>query len=221
MLRLVPSLSPDAGGYVSSAMAEDEPELPPGRAALAEQIVRSAWRDLPAYDRELLQNIGASQWQVTTHDLGRVVDDLLRSAGHAGLRPKDASALDDAVGVWIAQLRLVLINAAHHALEDLDDPSYEAMLARIAWHEWAHALSVVRATRDDIADGERLLALAPDGVADVVRRGGYRRVEYTHELVAEIYALLMSRRRRGQRGQPSWLGGEIYDLVRRVSGWSE
>jgi hypothetical protein len=79
----------------------------------------------------------------------------------------------------------------------------------------------VRATRDDIADGERLLALAPEGVADVVRRGGYRRVEYTHELVAEIYALLMSRRRRGQRGQPSWLGDEIYDLVRRVNGWSE
>jgi hypothetical protein len=78
MLRLVPSLSPDAGGYVSSAMAEDEPELPPDRAALAEQIVRSAWRDLPAYDRELLQNIGASQWQVTTHDLGLVVDDRTR-----------------------------------------------------------------------------------------------------------------------------------------------
>jgi hypothetical protein len=48
-------------------MAEDEPELPLDRVALAEQIVRLAWRDLPAYDRELLQNIGASQWQVTTH----------------------------------------------------------------------------------------------------------------------------------------------------------
>lgn len=121
----------------------------------------------------------------------------------------------------MTELRLVLINAAHRAPKDLDDPSYEAMLARIAWHEWAHALSVVRATQEDVVAGERLLALAPDGVADVIRRGGYRRVEYTHELVAEIYALLMSRRHRGQRGQPRWLDDEIYDLVRRVSGWSE
>jgi len=46
-------------------------------------------------------------------------------------------------------------------------------------------------------------------------------VTFTHELVAEIYALLMSRRRRGQAGQPAWLDHEIYELVRRVSGWSE
>lgn len=149
------------------------------------------------------------------------MDDLLRSAGHTGVTRGDEAALDDAAGVWIAELRVVLINAAHHALEDLDDLSYEAMLARIAWHEWGHALSVVRATREDVVAGERLLALAPDGVADVIRRGGYRRADYTHELVAEIYALLMSRRRRGQHGQPRWLDDEIYELVRRVSGWSE
>jgi hypothetical protein len=202
-------------------MAEDDHDIPLDREQLAEQSVRSAWRDLPTYDRELLENIGAAQSQVTTRPLGRAVHDLLRSAGYPGLRASNVLALHDAAGVWIAELRLVVINAAHHALENLDDASYEAMLARIAWHEWAHALSVVRATRDDVADGERLLALAPDGVAHVIRRGGYRRVEYTHDLVAEIYALLMSRRRRGQRGQPGWLDNEIYDLVRRVSGWSE
>jgi len=129
--------------------------------------------------------------------------------------------LDIAAGAWISQLRQVAINAAHPALADLDDRSYEAMLARIAWHEWAHALAVVRATRDDIADGERLLQLVPADVRAFVRRGDYRRSEYTHELVAEIYALLMSRRRRGQTGQPPWLDDEIYELVRRVSGWSE
>ncbi len=92
--------------------------------------------------------------------------------------------------MWIAELRLVLINAAHPALADLDDRSYEAMLARVAWHEWAHALSVVRASQEDVAAGERLITLAPDGVAGFIRRAGYRRSEYTHELVAEIYALL-------------------------------
>jgi len=45
----------------------------------------------------------------------------------------------------------VLVNAGHHALAELDDATYEAMLARIAWREWAHALSVVRATADDVA----------------------------------------------------------------------
>jgi hypothetical protein len=191
------------------------------RSELAEQVVRFAWQDLAAHDRQLLQNIGASQWQITTDALGQVVDDLLRSAGSARLRPSAVAELDRSAGVWIAELRLIVINAAHAALADLDDPSYEAMLARIAWHEWAHALSVVRAGQDDVGAGERLIALAPEGVAKFIRRAGYRRSEYTHELVAEIYALLMSRRRRGQTGQPDWLDDEIYELVRRVSGWSE
>jgi hypothetical protein len=191
------------------------------RSDLAEQIVRFAWRDLAEQDRQLLQNIGASQWQITTDALGQVVDDLLRSAGSARLPLAAAAELDRSAGIWIAELRLVVINAAHPALSDLDDPSYEAMLARIAWHEWAHALAVVRADRDDVAAGERLVALAPEGVARFIRRAGYRRSEYTHELVAEIYALLMSRRRRGQTGQPKWLDDEIYELVRRVSGWTQ
>jgi hypothetical protein len=147
--------------------------------------------------------------------------DLLRSAGYARLSHGAVRDLDAAAGVWIAELRLVVISAAHEPLVELDERTYEAMLARVAWHEWAHALSVVRATREDVAAGQRLLDLAPPGVRDFVRRGGYRRSEYTHELVAEIYALLMSRRRRGQTGQPPWLHDEIYDLVRRVSGWSE
>jgi hypothetical protein len=123
--------------------------------------------------------------------------------------------------VWIQQLRVVVIDAGHPALADLDDSTYEAMMARVAWHEWGHALSVVRTTSDEVADGSRLLDLAPEGVREVIRRSGYREREYTHEVVAELYALLMSRRRRGQTGQPLWLRDELYQLVRRVSGWNE
>jgi hypothetical protein len=201
-------------------MADDELS-DQARRERAEQIVRLAWADLPAHHRQLLESIGASRWEVTAQGLGRRASDLFGSAGSGHLDAKAVAQLDEAVGVWISRLRVVLVNSAHPALDDLDDRSYEAMVAHVAWHEWAHALAVVRATWDDIAAGEHLLELAPDGVRGVIRRGRYRRGEYTHELVAEIYALLMSRRRRGQSGQPAWLDDEIYDLVRRVSGWSE
>lgn len=91
----------------------------------------------------------------------------------------------------------------------------------MAWHEWAHALGVVRATADDVTAGLRPLDLAPYGVREGIRRAGYRRREYTGELIAETYALLMARRRRGETGQPPWLDDAIYELVRRVCGWSQ
>lgn len=84
----------------------------------------------------------------------------------------DRLGLVDAVGVWVEELRLVLVDAGHPALADLDDQSFEMMLARIAWHEWGHALSVVRAETEDVADGEQLLALAPPGVGERIRRAG-------------------------------------------------
>jgi hypothetical protein len=206
---------------LAAAMGDDEPSEQQRRRERAEQIVWLAWMELPAPDRQLLVSIGASQWEVSSQPLGRRASALLSSAGMPALLGQAIADLDRAAGVWIAQLRVVLINCAHPALEDLDERTYEAMLARVAWHEWAHALSVARAGWDDVAAGARLVALAPDGIRGFIRQAGYRRGEYTHELVAEIYALLMSRRRRGQTGQPSWLDDEIYELVRRVSGWSE
>lgn len=54
-------------------------------APCAAEIIEHAWRDLPAYDRHLLESIGASQWLITTEATGRAVDDLLRSAGYERL----------------------------------------------------------------------------------------------------------------------------------------
>lgn len=125
------------------------------------------------------------------------------------------------MGVWVEELRLVLVDAGHPALAEVDDQTFEMMLARIGWHEWGHALSVVRAEAEDVANGERLLTLAPPGVGERIRRAGYRRSQFTHELVADIYALLMSRRRRGETGKPPWLDDRIYQLVRRISTWSD
>jgi len=191
------------------------------RHARAARIIDLAWADLPTEHRLLLENTGAARWRVVDRALADFVDDLLRSAGRPPMAPTDRLGLADAVGAWVEELRLVLVDAGHPALSDLDDQSFEMMLARIAWHEWGHALSVVRAEADDDADGERLLALAPRGVSERIRRAGYRRSQFTHELVADIYALLMSRRRRGETGKPPWLDDRIYQLVRRISTWND
>jgi len=79
----------------------------------------------------------------------------------------------------------------------------------------------VRCSWQDRRSGQRLLELCPDGIAEDVRSANYGVLSYTHELVAEIFALLMERRQRGQEGKPEWLDPEIYDLICRVTGWTE
>jgi hypothetical protein len=129
--------------------------------------------------------------------------------------------LDLALGVWLQELRIILIDVGHPKITSLDRATYEAFIARTAWHEWGHALSVVRCSQEDIAAGRKLLDLAPAGIRENIRQAGYRANDYTHELVAETYALLLARRRRGAAGRPSWLDTEIYSLVKRVTGWSD
>jgi len=162
------------------------------RSCRAAEIVELAWRDLPSAHRQLLENIGAAQWKVVDQRLGDVVSDLLFSAGYAFLSRNERLALDRAVGVWVQQLQVVVIDVGHAALSDLDDSNFEAMVARIAWHEWGHALGIVRTTAAEVRAGTYLLSLAPEGVQRNIRASGYRESEYTHELVAELYALLMS-----------------------------
>jgi hypothetical protein len=57
-------------------------------------------------------------------------------------------------------------------------------------------------------------------MAENVRSADYGQREYAHEIVAEVYALMMIRRRRGALGRPPWLAEKIYELARRVVGWS-
>jgi len=187
----------------------------------ADRVVRSAWLSLPRDHRELLEEIGASQWQTADRPLGDAANRFLRSAGHPPLPDATRRELDDALGVWIPKLRIVLVDVGHPRLTDLDEKSREAFIAHIAWHEWGHALSVARCTPEDVSAGERLLDLAPAGVRDVIRAAAYRPRHYTHELVAETYALLIARRRRQASGRPPWLHDEIYKLMRRATGWSD
>jgi len=187
----------------------------------ANQIVRQAWRDLPREDRDLLKAISANQWEVCGRPLGTYTDELLRSAGSGSLPASEIARADVALGLWVPELRVVLINESHPAFDGLDSPTFAYDLSRVAWHEWGHALSFDRAEEADIAAGERYVELLPKGLVRLVRQAGYRRREYTHEVVAEIYAILMIWRRQGKTGRPPWIHPEVYELVRRVAGWNQ
>jgi hypothetical protein len=187
----------------------------------AQRILHLSWLSLPAAHRALLESIGASQYQAVDQPLGEAVDSFLRSSGHRGLPVATRRKLDLALGVWLQELRIILIDAGHPKMAGVDRATYEAFITRAAWHEWGHALSVVRCSQEDIAAGRKLLELAPAGVREGIRRAGYRAGDYTHELLAETYALLLARRRRGATGRPSWLNSEIYSSLKRVTGWSD
>ena len=187
----------------------------------ARSVVDRAWADLPAAHRALLRAIGADRCKVVDRPLGEEIADLRHSAALEALDLSQQRRLNQALGVWLPELRLVVIDAVHENHTALDEGSYAAALARVAWHEWGHALSIDRATDEDIAAGERLLSIAPPGIATIIRSGGYRSKEQTHELLAEIYALLVARRRLGQTGRPKWLAEEIWNLTKRVTGWPE
>ncbi len=184
--------------------------------AATDELVQLAWDVLPSAHRRLLTQVGASQWEVVSGPLGRRIADLLRSAGHEVPSAAQTQSDDHALGIWVPQLRLVLINDAHPALLSADSATREALLTWVAWHEWGHALSVTGDSSHDPGDGARLLALAPDGIRERIRQGNYSRREYIHELIAETYALLMRESVEGRAGKPPWLRDEIYELMTRI-----
>ncbi len=180
-----------------------------------------AWQQLPSDHRLTLEEVGASQWTVVEQALGSPIHELLQSAGHRGLSEQSRMQTNMAVAAWVPDLRIIVFNARHPALDGLSERAFEQFLTRTAWHEWGHALSMVRCTTEDIAAGPRLIEAAPTTVGGSIRGAGYRRHEYTHELVAQIYSLLIARRQQKESEKPSWLHQELYQLVKRVTAWTE
>jgi len=111
------ALEPNAGTAREIAqrhmVADDE-----RRADRAEHIILLAWRDVPAYDRELLEE--HRRVPVTGHDASRS-DDLLRSAGYARLGDRAIAELELAAGAWISHscelmlARVACMNGHTHA----------------------------------------------------------------------------------------------------------
>lgn len=183
--------------------------------------VQKAVASLPASYRQLLQDAGAIQYEVVDRPIEEAVDHFRRSAGLPGLSRAEKNRLADAFGVWIKDLGVILIRGDHPRLRGLAPAAVEQFIARVVWHEVGHALSIVRCSWEDRRSGRRLLELCPDGIAEDIRSANYGVLSYTHEVVAEVFALLMERRQRGQGGKPGWLDPEIYDLICRVTGWTE
>jgi hypothetical protein len=181
-----------------------------------EELVQLAWDALPPAHRRLLTQVGASQWEIVKRGLGYATEERLISAGQTPPSKARTAAGNEALGMWIPGLRLVLINEMHSALLSADVATGEALLTWVAWHEWGHALSVTNPSPHDPGEGVRLVVLAPEGIRERIRRGNYPRREYIHELIAETYALLMRERIEGRPGQPPWLPNEIYQLISRI-----
>lgn len=82
----------------------------------AQRVLHFAWLSLPHAHRALLESIGASQSQGVDQPLGRAVDSFLRSAGHRGLPMATRHKLDLALGAWLQELRIILVDIGHPKL---------------------------------------------------------------------------------------------------------
>jgi hypothetical protein len=182
--------------------------------------VEKAIASLPDALRSSLGTARAAEYEVVARPIGEAVDHYRRSGGLPGLPPAEQARLENAHGVWISELGVVLIRGDHPVLCGLDASAAEQFIAHVVWHEAAHALSISNCSWQDRRDGRRLLELCPPGIAEDIRSANYGVSSYTHEVVAEVFALLMGRRQRGQEGRPPWLDQEIYDLICRVTGWT-
>jgi hypothetical protein len=101
----------------------------------AQRILHFAWLSLPTAHRVLLESIGASQSQGVDQPLGGAADSFLHSAGHRGLSIATRRKLNLALGAWLQELRIILIDIGHPKLVGLDQATYEAFIMRTAWHE--------------------------------------------------------------------------------------
>ena len=91
-------------------------------------------------------------------ELGMYADELLRSAERRSLPETEIARANDALALWVPELRVVLINKSHSAFVGLDDPT----LARI----------YARGRRRDLRDPHGLAATRKDRKTSMAPSGG-------------------------------------------------
>jgi hypothetical protein len=188
-----------------------------GRSDRLLREIRRARALLPTEHQNLLAQIGTQEG--TVEDWPRGVQDLYRSVRMA---PPSEAALARAAAVWLDGLRTVVFNAPlmREITSGLADEAREHIVAYVAWHEYGHALSLTRSTHAQRESGVRLLELLPDGIrGSIDYPGGYRRLEVFDEVIATVYALLISRIRIDGYGVPAFLHPDVVHAFKEVIPW--
>jgi hypothetical protein len=179
--------------------------------------IRDARSALPAPHRALLDAIGAQETLIWSWPDG--VIDL-----YATLRePTPARAdLDGAAGLWLHELRSAVFNAARleRMVDGLNVPSRRMLLDSVAWHEYGHALSSVRAGPEWRDRGLSLLALLPEPMRKAIDYPGrYRASQVFDEIMANLYSLLIQRVPTYGYSCPDFLHPDVYAAFAEVFSW--
>lgn len=183
---------------------------------LLERDIREARRALPAQHAKLLEQLNVQEDLVTDWP-GRVLD-LYRTLGET---PPAAAAVSRVAAVWLDARSTIAFNAPYlaAAAAGLDPSSRYRMVAAIAWHEYGHALSLARASREHRALGPELVELLPGPLRKVVAEDEYRRAQLFDEVVATIYALMVDRIRDHGYRAPEFLHPRVFATFQEVIPW--
>jgi hypothetical protein len=107
-------------------------------------------------------------------------------------------------------------------LRGLDPPTRRLLLHGIAWHEYGHALSVTRATREHRERGPALLLLLPEGLRETIHYPGrYRTDQVFDEVIANVYALLVGRVQGDGYSPPAYLHPAVFSAFEEVIPWPQ
>ncbi|MCW2983033.1 MAG: hypothetical protein JWR63_603 [Conexibacter sp.] len=191
-------------------MADDDAE----RLLVA---IRDARAALPANHRHLLDQLRLQEVAVEAWPRG--VINLYATLREPAPSP---DALDGAAAVWLDGLRTVAFNVQllQRAVDGLNASTRRTVVAQVAWHEYGHALSVVRATPEHRRRGIQLLALLPDAVrAAIDYPGRYRTSQVFDEIIATLYALLVGRVRTAGYVRPEYLHPDVFAAFKEVIPW--
>jgi hypothetical protein len=179
--------------------------------------VRAARAELPVEHRELLDQLGVQETAIDDWPNG--VINLYAMLREPTPRRQE---LDDVAATWLDGLRTVAFNARGltEAVRGLDGPTCRALLSGIAWHEYGHALSFTRATREHRNRGPELLALLPEGLRETIHYPGrYRTDQVFDEVIANVYALLVGRIHSDGYSCPSYLHPAVFSAFEEVIPW--
>ena len=183
-------------------------------------LIALARKRLPGAHRALLEQLGVQETIVD--DWPAEVQALYETVKESPPRTEDVTG---AVALWLGHRRVVAFNARllRPALagDELSQATIQTVVDNIAWHEYGHALSATLASPAMKSDGPRLVELLPAGLRRAIDYpGGYRRGQVFDEVVANVYALMISRAvHHNDYVVPEFIHPDIVEAFHAVIPW--